>query len=1526
MSNGPFSSYAPPGVYTETRIQNQLTGPPSGLQVPIIIGTGKETLSLSNFELVRGSSSTADQAIRNEDVSARFLGNLNDHEHSALIQVNGVSNKFRVQNFPITQGNGQGTVTNRPQDVSVTIDGIPVVVAAVDGDNGVVTLQLPPVSGSEIRVSYFFNRTDTLTQDDLSGQVTDTSAILKASEVGEYTIVASVNDVLEIKVNGEVHTLVLPSGTTSVSDLVANINTANISGLIASVDFNNQGQARLQLTADGSLEILDGTANTLFGFSLGEKTNRNRHFYVYKGPIVDGTNGGVTTTDVRDVEVLVNGQPVTPEAIDGANRLVTLVEPPPVGSSVQIRYYWNSYQDTFDFLPHRGITNVSSVGNSPSRRDYANGLDYVVLDDRILWGSAHTIESGQFTASGTNVAFGANQISAQLVDSKLYLEEVERLLDRSVAPPRASSRVVVLGRTPTDGSGRDNLTNDVNLVKVYHGTDINHALSLGAVEVVKVDAATRQVSVKNPIPASHKVFATYYHNRLNDDTYTLTKTQAGKVRVHSALRGQNLFNVRFGTSLSSQTIQWPSGVQSNPDAFIDGASGGVNEVVTVTFQLVEGGQATLTNREASPYDMFGGASDTLRFTVNDGDLGLVNDDVNVDLNIPAFAVVTSKPLSAGATYVVQSGVNDRFDFQIDGQNYDITIPSGSHNLEDIANLIWRALPSTASITGTEQDDDNGGNDFVLTTDTTWDITINGNAHSGTIDTAGTYNATDAASVIQSSIENGSGLSGGDISDPLNDFQVVANADGTITILASESIEVAATSNAGDELEAILGLATATEVENVKIARIITHPDADYLLLRSRTLPQGPSDSSTVLIRNGSANDLLGMEAFTSAEGTEKAVNKGATFISSQISPAMVGNLSSQQVPFVIFVDGVQYTVQGSAFGGVSSVSDIADEIDDIIGAGGASVASVDVEGFQIRITSLSDDVNSSLEIGVGGANQYIGFVSGQSAGQRRPSSSEVVAVLNNHTDAWDDNSAGSLDLSSLTSSGDFLHSSLARTVSQLEVGTFVQFESQGFGTDTSITMTSTPNSALNDTGFGLDDGDFAIGVDGVEGYSVSSTSPEGSNGQGVVGQTYIDDNTGLRFTILPSPDGDYVLGESFNLIVEEQMNVGGALINRSIAGLEMVITSISDVAVNDTAVITTYDRSGEEPSIGDFYYISYDYMKEDFSPQLFSRFRDVEANYGDLSPENPLTLACYLALLNGASLVAAKQVLKAPNSNQATSASYIEVLDEIKKPIQAGVRPSLIIPLTTDPTVMSAITKHCEIQSSPRHRNECRGMFGVASGTRPNDASVLARNLNSERALVVYPDSAIVSVTNELAETTSYIVDGSFMAAALAGVIVSPANDVATPLTRRRIVGFTRLNRSLDEQEMNQLAISGCTVLQDRTPFLEVRHGVTTDVSNRLTSIPSIIAIKDFVQQQSRNSLDRFIGLKFIVSKAQDVELALTALLNSLVESQIIVAFKGVSAEPDPNDPTMLRVSAFYSPVFPLLYIPITFTISSSAN
>jgi len=1458
MANGPFQSYAPPGVYTTTQVATSLSGPPAGIQIPVFLGVGQETLTETDLELVRGSSSTVDQQIVNEDVADRFVLDNTNPQNPILGSADGLTSLLRVQNFPIVVGDGQGLTTNRPQDVQATVDGVSVVVARVEGATGIVQLQVPPPVGAEVKVTYFFNRTDTQVTDDVSGQVTSSSAVLKATEPGAYVIVSGTNDQLILTVNGAEATIPLTAGTFSAANVAIDINAAQVEGLTASADLDNQGRSRLQLSAEGSLVVGNGSANTLFGFLEGDATSRNRTFTVYNGPVVDGTNGGITTTNVNDITVTVNGNVVVPENLDGANRTITLSEPPLVNSTVEVTYFFNTFQNTFDYLPNEGVASVDRVGNAPGRNDFVQGLDYIILNDRVLWGSAVTVEAGRATPGST--VFDDTQITTTLTDGKIFLEEVSRLQDNTLTPPRPSDTVVVLGNVPVVGDGRDTPTSNPSLVEIYHGPSLQAAVASGRRTVSSVDPTTRRVTLKEAIPAGDTVYATYFYPRLLDDTLTLSRTASGRFTVNSSLRGQNLYNVRFGTSTAVDTIQWPGGVQSNPDAVHVGADG-VNETVTVTFASVGEEGAQFTNALPGPYDIFPNASDKLGVVLNDGGRGVANDAFVVDLDTTAFAVLVSDGEDAGSNYVVVTGTNDTFEFTLDSTNVSVTLPAGTYTVAQVAEYLWRSVQSTARLTGTNPET------FDLSTAADYDFDINGLNVTGTlpIGTAADDAATVAAA-LQAAIEadSGAALTGGPLTDPANDFQVVANDDGTITVEASLTLNINDAAGLND-VEDLLGLTTGVAVTNVKIARTWEGLDREYLLLRSRTTPSNPFEESRVRILSGNANDLLGFSAFDESVGTSGAVNQPAVLLNdADISAVDITNLEVNEEDFIVLIDGTQYVVPGATFDGVASLGDVITAIDSVIGLAGLNVAKiVQQDGTQqIRIESLATDSTSSVEIGAGAANQYLKFTEGATASQRQPGADDVVAVLNNDSAAWADET--DVDLAALAAAGEFLNVFYAETTAVAGAGEYVTVKSFNTGVDVSITFADGTETVFNDTGIGIEVGDSALGAAGTDGFTVTSDNPSGSAGTGVVGQTYTDATTGLRFTVLAAEDGSYTVGQDFTLISEEQMLTGSSIVNKAIPGVDLIVTSLADITTGDTAIVQTFDKSGDEPGVGDFYYITYNFAKDDFSTQFFTRFREVAENYGPLTPDNPLTLGAYLALLNGASVVAARQVQKAPGSQTATAQAYITALDDLRRPLAGGLRPDLIVPLTTDTSVYGEVTKFAEIQSSPRFRNELRAFFGTASGTRPTDAQALARGLNSERAVLVYPDSAILSVQDELGQSTQFIVDGSFIAAALAGITVSPAFDVATPMTRQTLAGFDRLNRSLDEIEANNLAVSGVTVLEDAAPFLRVRQGLTTNVANRLTSIPSVIAIRDFVQRQARATLDRFIGLKFLQGREPD--------------------------------------------------------------
>jgi hypothetical protein len=2045
MSSSLFSSYVPPGVYTDTRVEDNASGPPTGVLLPVVIGTGKEALNRSNYEMVRGSSAQVDQLVNAEDVSGRFVTAQTGDTTFVLGATDGVTKRFQVTRYPMVRGDGSGTTTNRVTDVTVTVNGVAVVPAGVRGDLGLVSLSIPPQAGDEVRVTYRYKRRDTLITEDLSAQISERDALLLGGLSSPFTVEAGVNDLLTITVDGVTFQRTVPAGVGyTATDLATQIQGLGITGLTVGTDTDNLGRERLTFSSPVSLLIGDGSFNGVAGLFTNQRTSRNVVFYVYQGPIVDGSNGGVTTTNPADVTVLVNNQPVVPTAVDGSRRAITLPAAPAAGSTILVTYYFNSWQDTFDDLPDLGVLAVSQVGNVPTKSDYLQDGDWVLQNDRLVWGAATSVAPDLFTAGFDPL--DETQVQPMLGDDRIYLDAVTRFVDRALTPPRTSDKVVILNQVPTLGNGRNTPlsqdlfqalsngrvevpTNRPDLLAVYTGVDISSAVAAGPKQVVLVEATERRVTLKDPIPPDHSVWATHYYSRLRDDSYTLevvTQTSGlipGQLRVTSALTGQLVKDVRFGTLSGSDPVVWPSGVGNRPDAFVI-STAAVNETATVTFTQVEASPAVLTAPNTERYSLYAGSSDQLYITADGG-------ATTTNLNQPAPGVLATAPLTAGGSLVFTSA-NNVFAFELDGTTFTATFPPGSYAGPAVADRIQRAATPLSSATATvagpydvlssvtgtvagpydmyanilstgfgpfdvfaqltssvaapydiittqlgtltgpfdlyseilgtltgpfattgvettqylingvqvdatltsgaavplatviadltaaattaglvvgplnivgnlvEFADDGGalriratesveigadldspsnailgftGGDLALAptdldlelngvpvsvvlpgnaavstatvvaaiiaeiqssttlavgalnistnkvnvfsdagavriqatesleiltgaanpvlgfTDNNltlsprdFDVTVNGVAvptiqvngglarsaatlagelrtglavtltNVGTLSTltnvadvvvatggalrleakaslligsgslnpviglinganntaANTLNFTvngspvavtlsggrsipssviatemDAAvaavfpgqvgsltvlgnvyqtvvtntqqldlqatqimevtggsagavlglpvtpaviaptamdivangtpiafnfaggrqlsaSQLRSELEAAATLAGevgGDLTIPGNTVDAVPTTAGNFRVRALDTLQINAVT---DSAYAVLGLtptalittldglsftaegtpfsvvlthgagftasAVASQVDaaaaiaGLTVGPLSTPPNnfdalqitggflrvsslttltvgagtsnpvfgflagalpanpvwsrfragatSDRFLFRSRVLPTGPSSVSSIRVLSGTANSTLGLTSFQEAVGTERAVNKPATLLGKAVSALNLSTLAVINPQLAFRVNGTDYTASG--WGAVTNLADVAVILNAAVGAAGSWT----VEGPQLRLTSALSTPDSLVEILPSPATALLGWTGTERSGQRLVTASEVAAVLNWSALSW---TAPAL--------GEFPAAAYADAYqppgTQLRYLRLVTFESGGLR---SILLGTGVDDALNDTGFGWEVGQSAVGTDPVDGFVVTSNAGAlGSSGTGLVGKTYTDARTGLRFTVLPAADSAYTPGDSFTLIVSDVFLTGN-IPTLAMAGTETLLTSTAGVDIASTAILRTFKGTGNEPAVGDFYYVTYDYAKPSLTARRFTQLRDVIAEYGSLDVENPLTLAAFLAFANGAAVVGLKQVLKQPGVSTAASVDYINAIKELERPLEGGVAPDVIIPLTGDATVLNVLKTSCEVQSSIRYRQERRAFVGVASGTRPQDAASLARGLKSERVVLVYPDSAVITLQNALGQNETSLIDGFFLAVALGALACSPQYDVAEPLTRKPLAGFDRLNRFLDETEKNALAIAGVSVLEDANQVVRVRHALTTNVDTVLTAEPTVRAIADYVQQRSRARLDRFIGTKFLTQRAQDVESALTSLLNSLVEANIIKAFRNVEAIPDRNNPTLLRVRAEYAPILPLLYIELLYTIRTN--
>lgn len=451
-----------------------------------------------------------------------------------------------------------------------------------------------------------------------------------------------------------------------------------------------------------------------------------------------------------------------------------------------------------------------------------------------------------------------------------------------------------------------------------------------------------------------------------------------------------------------------------------------------------------------------------------------------------------------------------------------------------------------------------------------------------------------------------------------------------------------------------------------------------------------------------------------------------------------------------------------------------------------------------------------------------------------------------------------------------------------------------------------------------------FGVDGRS-YTVTSSHGSGSDGTGELDQTYIDDVTGLTFTVQEGTDVTYINGDYLRFVVTVPGEfTAGTDSQRAVPGMRLVVLDLVDVVPGNTCTIETFNASGEEPEIGDFYYASYEYAKTDYTTQVFANFEDVKAEHGELRADNKLVLGAYLALLNGAVAVGLKPIQKLSGADDGATTDYVAAFKELETSFGAGFRADIITPLNTNTTVHAALRKHVDEQSTARFQNERTGMVGVASGTTEAEVIEMAQGYRSRRFVVVYPEGAVILLQDASGVTeVESIVDGSFIAAAMAGLRASPQFDVAEPMTRKRLVGFQRLVRQMTEPEKNQVAQAGVTVLQEVGTELQIRHCLTTDMSSVLTREYNVTTANDLVQQLTRQVLDQFIGTKYLRGTESSVESAVGSMLRSLVSADIISEYTSIRAQADATDPTVMRVSFIYRPIFAINWIEVTVNLRS---
>jgi hypothetical protein len=1599
------SSYLPPGVYTNTifETQNQNQALVQG-RVPTLIGTGRETVISTGNILVRGSSSTVDQRIVEEDPTGRMVSGVDENGNYIYTDYSEGANQLQVRHFPIVSGDGSGSTTNVPSSVTVSINGTNTVIISLDGANGLITLAEAPKEGDDVRVSYFFNRTDTLVEgENLSSQVSPQDTELLGSN-SNFVIDASSNTLI-LTVDGETGVITLPNGAAgdranSLQRVIATLNGAGLATLEADSYTDAEGNDNLILTAKGSILVGNGTAN----FSVGVYNNqtgtaRSRTFYTQYGPIVDGSNGGVITTDTSLVTVRVNGVEVTPASVDGANGSITLALAPVVDSSIEVDYYHNTFQDQFDYIPGRDITSIDRVslvasgGGGPSL--FVQDVDFVLSEDRIVWGSASVVSAGSIQEG--EVAFGSNQISSSLRDEKAYLVECSPVSTTTI-PPRVLSNTFKLPFQPVDGSGLGKPTRRTDLVEVRTGVSLADALERSPATVVKVDPVTSQVVLSSAVPTNHKVFASFYYSNIQDsfgtsayvvEVESVGASGIGTYSLSSPTR--TFYSVDLeskGVDLQEVTLTFPSGSEARSGARIaDGTP--VSENVTVEIRNYDETPAFFFSEGFGDYFLIQGSSDTLAMEIDlqattvdfsapmgagrNGNITTVvggvlpYDAASNNTNYGATALTRAMTLTVDGVTFAEASINGVGDDVEDWVSAINTVADAEAPVYTSMSAFgaWEAKANTYASFKFRYVGDSNGSSVVAT---------------ATIQAAVYLSQTDLANAVSTAITNAiandivnanadfTGLSltcGVDslsrltfsldslpnLNDTYGFIEFISDTDTSFLTIAGIDYDTENNTTNGNGTQTKFGYLPVAAFSRTTLT---SGELRDRLILKGRTVVGNsyyPVSDLGVSIDQGTRVEDAGFEVGTVVPSVRTSVvdapsillRLGWSEVDGDGIPAKTlystGNDQNNTISLEIDGETINITLNdATAQGNLTSITDILTDISgDLAGS-----ATAHIEGAGIRIVNANANISSYIKVGAGTGNSSFGVTEGDSVSAVGVSAKAVVSSLMSHSEAKANFSTSlfSTEPQADAAVGYYADKAVAYVFKNQVGREYVGFESLSTGNSSILEVTGGRIATTKGNGLKIVVGSGAVGEEAYQGFVVTSDNAQGSGSantsrlndavgaDGIIGQTYIDEVTGLTFTLLEREGGiDYPTGADAQISfkVGTVFTSNANIPTPAIPGVSLIVSNTLDTSIGDTALVEVFNKEGNEPNLGQVYYVDFTRIRTEFNTRTFSSLADVISTYGEISPNNSLSLGALLAFSNGATAIACKQVQLEAGESSLSEDQVVQAIQDLEGEIVPGLTPSVIVPLYPATTaIVSAISNHCDIQSSLRYRSERRAVLGVRAGTQPREVQSLAQSANNTRICIVYPDLANVSYVDAEGLTQTILVGGEYVAVATALATSNPSIDSATPWTGRSIAGISSLARLLDEVDANATANAGVTVLSQRADGIKVRHGLTTNMTSVLTKTPTVIQIADDVQIRSRNLLSRYVGVKFVPQVIQQIEGRLNAFFKQLVRDQIISTYTGLSVSRDATDPTQLNVEVFYKPVYPLLYIQFTFTVQGS--
>lgn len=333
--------------------------------------------------------------------------------------------------------------------------------------------------------------------------------------------------------------------------------------------------------------------------------------------------------------------------------------------------------------------------------------------------------------------------------------------------------------------------------------------------------------------------------------------------------------------------------------------------------------------------------------------------------------------------------------------------------------------------------------------------------------------------------------------------------------------------------------------------------------------------------------------------------------------------------------------------------------------------------------------------------------------------------------------------------------------------------------------------------------------------------------------------------------------------------------------------------------------------------VTYSYTTADlYDVQIFQDIDDIEAFYGAATDDTTglinckLSFAAKMANNNGCSYIQCVAVQQGAS---------LGVWQSALNKLRAEELIDIIVPLTFNTTFFG----NCKDFIADMNGNGKFPFFvlGGTSSQSMNDLKNAAALLRDEAMMVfAYPTAEYFNDLNN----STFVIDGFYAAAGIAGKIKS--QPVYTPMTRKYLNALYAVPKIAPET-MNYYITQGLFMVENKSGGVQVRHGVTSSITNTAQKEPSVVRSKHEMLRQVMNDLDSVIvGQVLDVNTVISTKSVVAQRLETLKDGRVIAAYSELKARVNSEEPTRIDVKFKYIPSWPINWVVIEFSIDSGTG